>query len=92
MANTGGRAATLYTGVTNDLERRIYEHRNPDSERARQSFTARYRIQRLVYCEEFSDVRDAIAREKQITGWRRERKLALIESANPNWCDLSEAW
>ena len=91
MANTGGRSATLYTGVTNNLERRVYQHKNPDRQQP-QSFTARYRITRLVYQEEFQDVRDAIAREKRIKGWRRERKLAFIESFNAEWCDLSEAW
>jgi len=92
MANAGGRAATLYTGVTNDLERRVFEHQNPDLQRQPQSFTVRYRITRLVYSEEFHDIRDAIAWEKQIKGWRRERKLALIESRNPDWRDLSAEW
>jgi putative endonuclease len=92
MANTGGRAATLYTGATNNLERRVYEHKIPDHEKRPQSFAAKYRITRLVYFEEFQHVRDAIAREKQIKGWRRERKLTLIESINAEWHDLSEAW
>ena len=88
LANTGGRAATLYTGMTNDLERRVNEHAHPDLEDARHHFMARYRVSRLVYFEEFDDVRDAIAREKEIKGWRRERKIRLIESTNPEWSDL----
>jgi putative endonuclease len=92
MANTGGRAGTLYTGVTNDLERRVYEHKNSHQEQGSRSFTARYRVTRLVYCEECPRADEAIAREKQIKGWRRERKLALIESINPEWRDMSEDW
>jgi putative endonuclease len=92
LANAGGRAATLYTGVTNDLERRVYEHKHPDPKAPSESFTARYRVTRLVYVEDYGDMREAIAREKQIKGWRRDRKLALIESINPDWCDLSERW
>jgi putative endonuclease len=79
----------LYVGVTNDLARRIYQHKTktyPDS------FTARYNIDRLVYFETFGDVRDAIAREKEIKGWRRSKKVALIESQNPTWKDLSLDW
>ena len=91
MANTNGRATTIYTGVTNDLERRVYEHRNPDRT-GRRSFTVRYRLMRLVSFEDFSDVRDAIAREKQIKGWRRDRKIELIESLNPVWQSLSDVW
>ncbi|MCA9967974.1 MAG: GIY-YIG nuclease family protein, partial [Anaerolineales bacterium] len=66
----------LYVGVTNNLERRIYEHK---TKMHPQSFTARYNIDRLVYCETFNDVRDALAREKQIKSWRRSKKIALIE-------------
>ncbi len=88
MANTGGRAATLYTGMTNDLERRVYEHAHPDPDGIQDRFTTRYRITRLVHYEEFDDVRDAIDREKEIKGWRRERKIKLIESTNPEWRDL----
>lgn len=79
---------TLYIGVTNNLERRVYEHRN----KLVAGFTARYNIMVLVYFEETSDVLAAIAREKQLKGWRRERKLALIESLNPQWRDLSAGW
>ncbi len=79
---------TLYTGVTNDLNRRVYEHRNKLVE----GFTKRYNITHLVYFEATSDIRAAIAREKQIKGWLRSKKIALIESMNPEWRDLSEGW
>jgi putative endonuclease len=92
MANASGRAATLYVGVTNDLERRVYEHKHPPSRQPSRSFTARYGITRLVYYEDHSDMREAIAREKQIKGWLRARKIALIESINLEWRDLSERW
>jgi putative endonuclease len=80
------RARTLYTGVTNDLRRRVYEHR----EKIIPGFTKRYDIDRLVYFEATTDVRSAIVREKQIKGWRREKKLDLIESMNPGWEDLGD--
>jgi putative endonuclease len=79
---------TLYTGVTNDLNRRVYEHRHKLVE----GFTKRYNITRLVCFEATSDVRAAISREKQIKGWLRSKKIALIESMNPEWRDLSEDW
>ena len=82
------RSRTLYVGVTNDLARRVYEHRM----RLVPGFTSRYRIDRLVYCEDTTDIRSAIAREKQIKSWRREKKLELISNANPTWKDLSEGW
>ncbi len=85
MAN---RSRTLYTGVTNDLFRRVYEHKH----KLIRGFTARYHIDRLVYYEVFSDVRQAILREKQIKGWRRVKKIQLIESFNPEWRDLAEEW
>jgi putative endonuclease len=75
---------TLYIGVTNNLERRLQEH----GEKKVPGFTADYLIDRLVYYEQFGDVRDAIAREKQLKGWRREKKIALIEKRNPYWEDL----
>lgn len=90
MANTNGRAATLYVGMTSNLERRAAEHMHPDAECDSHRFTRRYRLTRLVFCEEFQDVRDAIAREKQIKGWRRDRTISLIESENPDWRDLFE--
>lgn len=82
------RSGTLYTGVTNDLQRRVYQHKH----KLVPGFTARYRIDRLVYYETTEDVHAALAREKQIKGWRRARKVALIESSNPAWADLSEEW
>ena len=75
----------LYTGVTNNIERRIEEHRA----RRLPGFSARYNARELVYVEVFGDIRAAIAREKQIKGWLRTKKIALIESANPHWRDLS---
>lgn len=78
------RFKTLYVGVTNDLERRIVQHR----ERRAGSYTARYRIDRLVHYEVFSSPTTAIAREKEIKGWRRQKKVRLIESLNPGWSDL----
>ena len=80
------KSGTLYTGVTNNLERRVYEHKNHLID----GFTKKYKIDKLVYFEETDDVSTAIAREKQIKGWRREKKIALIESINPHWKDLSE--
>ena len=79
----------LYTGVTNDLVRRLYEHKNNLDPK---SFTARYHVHKLVYFEEASDACAAITREKQIKGWNRKRKNKLIESVNPQWRDLSEGW
>jgi putative endonuclease len=75
----------LYVGVTNDLARRLAEHRDA----ARHTHTGRYLIDRLVYFEAWSRPMDAIQREKQIKGWIRQRKIELIESVNPNWRDLS---
>lgn len=82
------RSGTLYTGVTNDLERRVYEHKCGIGSK----FAARYKTDRLVHFEQFPDVRDAIAREKQIKGWLRAKKMALIQSSNPRWVDLSADW
>jgi putative endonuclease len=82
------RSGTLYTGVTNDLRRRVWQHK----QKLVEGFTKRYNITRLVYYEETPDVNAAIAREKQIKGWRREKKVALIESVNSGWKDLSEGW
>jgi putative endonuclease len=78
---------TLYVGVTNNLERRVYEHKN---KRNVDSFSARYNISRLVYFEETNNILEAIAREKQLKRWRREKKVFLIEQHNPAWHDLSE--
>jgi putative endonuclease len=79
---------TLYTGVTNDLRRRVYEHKHKLVE----GFTRRYNVTLLAYYEATPDVRSAIAREKQIKGWDRAKKIALIEAANPQWLDLSAGW
>ena len=79
---------TLYVGVTNDIERRVYEHRH----KLVDGFTKRYNVTWLVYYEETSDVVAAIEREKQLKGWRRSKKVALIESMNPQWKDLSLEW
>jgi len=77
----------LYTGVTNDLERRLWEHKNHADPN---SYTARYRINKLVWYEVTGDVESAIAREKQIKSWSREKKNRLIRDTNPEWKDLSE--
>ena len=82
------RTRTLYVGVTNDLERRMYEHKN----KLLPGFTSKYNVTWLAYYEQTSDVESAIAREKQIKGWRRSKKVELIESANPRWKDLSLEW
>jgi len=81
-----GKSAALYTGMTNRLDSRIIEHRQKMVE----GFARKYNITRLVYYESFADIRDAIAREKQIKGWLRAKKIALINSVNPSWRDLSE--
>ena len=78
-------ARTLYTGVTNDLPRRLAEHRAGRGG----AFTARYKIAQLVYFEEHGDARDAIRREKEIKGWTREKKLRLVEEGNAGWLDLA---
>lgn len=82
------RSGTLYVGMTNDLSRRVNEHRQGQTP----GFTSRYRITRLIHVESCSDVLAAIAREKEIKGWRREKKLALIAESNPNWTDLAAEW
>jgi putative endonuclease len=82
------RSKTLYTGVTGHLERRVLEHRQG----IKGEFAASYKIDRLVYFERFGDVHAAIAREKQIKGLLRIKKIALIASMNPAWRDLSEEW
>ena len=82
------RSKTLYTGVTSNLEQRVYEHKH----KLVAGFTKRYNLTRLVYFETTDDVRTAIHREKQIMVWLRKRKIELIESMNPQWDDLSEEW
>ena len=85
LANKSG---TLYTGMTNDLERRVHEHKLAKIP----SFAQRYKVNRLVYYEEYSLVEDAIAREQQIKGLRREKKVRLIVESNPQWKDLAVDW
>jgi putative endonuclease len=77
--------SALYIGMTNDLTRRISEHQSGEIP----GFTADYRCHKLIFWEHYSDVRDAITREKQLKGWSRKKKVALIESMNPRWVDLS---
>src|SRR4051812_26306408 len=83
-----GKNGTLYVGVTNSLETRLWRHRNNPAD----GFTKRYRVTRLVYFEQFNDVENAIAREKQLKGGSRAKKIALIEKENAEWNDLSEGW
>ncbi len=82
------RSGTLYVGVTNDLVRRVWQHKQGIND----GFTKRYGINRLVWFESGGDVLGAIAREKQIKAWRREKKVALIVAGNPAWDDLSIGW
>ena len=78
----------LYIGVTNNLERRVIEHRQLQTK----GFTSRYHCHRLVYCEHHPDVYEAIGREKQLKGLLRIKKIALVETTNPRWHDLSRDW
>lgn len=78
----------LYVGVTNDIQFRVFQHKTKQVK----GFTQRYNLFKLVYAEPFADVRDAIAREKQIKGWLRARKVALINSRNPGWKDIAADW
>jgi putative endonuclease len=82
------RSRALYTGVTNNLIRRIAEHRAGSAS----SFTTKYRIHRLVYCEAFREARNAIAWEKDIKSWSRAKRVELIERENPTWVDLAAKW
>ena len=82
------RSRTLYTGVTNDLLRRVQEHKVGRGS----SFTSKYRITRLVYFEETESIDTALAREKEIKGWSRTKKVKLIVDTNPEWLDLSDQW
>jgi putative endonuclease len=82
---TASKSRVIYVGVTNDIARRVREHK----QKATQSFTKQYSVDRLVWFEEHGRALSAIAREKQIKGWVRARKIALIEAKNPQWKDLS---
>ena len=83
---TNRSRVVLYTGVTNSIESRLWFHGTASSK----SFTKRYKVDRLVYYEEFDNPEDAIAREKEIKAWRREKKNQLVETLNPKWQDLRE--
>ncbi|MDX9746294.1 MAG: GIY-YIG nuclease family protein [Syntrophales bacterium] len=77
---------TLYIGMTNNLERRVFQHKN----KLVPGFTSKYNLNRLVYYEQTENVLSAIAREKQLKGWLRKKKIDLIEAQNPEWTDLSD--
>jgi putative endonuclease len=85
MTNKSG---TLYTGMTNNIKKRVYDHKN----KLIPGFTEKYNINRLVYYETFDDVYSAIAREKTIKGWLRKKKIELIQKTNPDWKDLAKDW
>ena len=80
--------SVLYIGVTSNLPRRLYEHRN----HLVQGFSSKYNTHKLVYYENTNDAYTAISREKQLKGWRREKKNKLISNMNPQWLDLSAGW
>jgi putative endonuclease len=82
------RTGTLYIGITGYFDRRILQHKMDSIE----GFTKKYKVHRLVYYETYDQVERAIGREKQLKGWRREKKIALIEKMNPRWQDLAENW
>lgn len=84
----GSRTGVLYIGVTNNLERRLSEHKRGLVE----GFTRKYNVHKLLWYEAYDDIRDAIARDKQLKGWRRSKKAALIEQENPGYIDMSEEW
>ena len=85
---TNKSGSVMYVGVTNDLVRRLYEHKNGLVD----GFTKKYNVHKLVYYEITTDINAAIAREKQLKGWTRKRKNALVMTKNPHWDDLSAAW
>ena len=78
----------IYTGVTSDIEDRVYKHK----QKAYDGFSAKYECNKLVHYEEFQWIQDAIAREKQIKSWSRQKKIDLIVANNPSWSDLSDGW
>ena len=86
MASLSG---TLYIGMTGNLHKRVFEHK---FHRGIEGFTDKYQVERLLYWESFDEVQKAINREKQLKGWRRSKKIALIESKNPHWLDLARKW
>jgi putative endonuclease len=81
-------SGTLYIGMTNNIERRMREHKSGEFE----GFASKYGCNRLVYWESFDEVQRAINREKQLKGWTRAKKIGLLESMNPRWADLAEKW
>jgi len=85
MTNKSG---TLYVGLTNNIKKRVYEHKNKLVE----GFTKKYNIDKLLYFETFSEIYSAIAREKTIKGWLRKKKIELVRTTNPGWTDLSQDW
>ncbi len=84
----GSLSGTLYVGFSGNLQKRVFEHKF----HRRDGFTAKYSVERLLYCASFDDVHKAIAREKQLKGWSRKKKIALIELRNPHWIDLASEW
>jgi putative endonuclease len=88
IMTNGPKSAVLYTGITGDLRRRVWQHKNKSAT----GFTSRYNLTQLVYYERFVYPDAAINREKEIKGWRRSKKIALIETMNPRWEDLAKAW
>jgi putative endonuclease len=84
----GSQTGTLYVGMTNNIERRMREHKSGEFE----GFASKYGCNRLVYWESFDEVQRAINREKQLKGWTRAKKIGLLESMNPRWADLAEKW
>jgi putative endonuclease len=85
---TASKSRTLYIGMTSDLQKRIFEHK----QKTHSGFSATYNCHRLVWFESFAEVSDAIQREKQLKGWRRDKKIALIQTTNPTWEDRSKDW
>lgn len=85
---TASNSRRLYIGISNDLQIRLWQHQNGEGSK----FAHKYNMTRLVHFEVFEDARQAIAREKQLKGWKRQRKIDLIEEGNPEWRDLSEGW
>jgi putative endonuclease len=84
----GSLSGTLYVGFTGNLHKRVFEHQFHHKE----GFTSKYEVERLLYFASYDDVHKAIAREKQLKGWSRRKKIALIESRNPHWVDLAKEW
>ena len=83
LTNTNN--TVLYIGVSNNISRRIFEHNN----KLNKSFTSKYNVNKLVYCETFNSIEEAITREKQLKHWKREWKIKLIENSNPNWEEIN---